>query len=73
MQGIRPCPYCGREVEVIRLANDKKTGKKQYRIECKGCHRVVGKGLGFPADTVEEAKERIRQYEKEINRVMGIN
>ena len=72
MKGIRPCPYCGGEVEVIRLADEKKTHKKMYRIECWGCRRTVGRGLGFPNETVEEAKERIKQYETILNKQKGI-
>lgn len=71
MKGIRPCPYCNGEVEVVRLS-DGKFGKKMYRIECRRCRRTVGRGLGFPNETIEEAKERIKQYEVILNKQKGI-
>lgn len=67
MEGIKPCPYCGGEVEVIRLANDKKDGHKVYRIECRRCRALVVKGQGFADETKEEAAERIAQYEAVLN------
>jgi len=72
MKGIKPCPYCGGEVEVIRLANDKKTGNKMYRLECWGCRKVVGRGTKFPGENDEDAKMRIRQYETVLDRQIGI-
>lgn len=72
MKNIKPCPYCGGEVEVVRLANDKKTHRKMYRIECWRCRRTVGRGLGFPIESDEEANERIRQYEKVLDKQRGI-
>ena len=72
MKNIKPCPYCGGEVEVIRLANDKKTGKKMYRLECWGCRRTVGRGFKFEIESDADAKERIKQYEKQLDRQIGI-
>ena len=72
MKGIKECPYCHGEVEVIRLANDKQTGKKMYRIQCLQCNRTVGRGLGFADETKEEAMERIKQYETVLNKQLGI-
>ena len=72
MKNIKPCPYCGGEVEVIRLADDKETKKRMYRIECWGCRRTVGRGLGFPNESENAAKERILQYERELNKQKGI-
>ena len=63
MKGIRPCPYCGGEVEVIRLPNHPKTKKRLYRIECRHCHALTAKGTGFPDETPEEAEARIRDYD----------
>ena len=67
MQGIRPCPYCGGEVEVVKL--NKKRGEKKdfYRIECRSCRKLVVRGIGFPIETPKEAEERIKQYEKFVN------
>lgn len=64
MKGIRPCPYCGGEVEVIRLADDKETGKRTYRIECRNCRKLVARGRKFKDETEAEGKERIKDYER---------
>ena len=63
MKDVRPCPYCGGEVEVVKLVKKKQEKKDVYRIECKICHRLVVRGIGFPCETVKEAEERIKQYE----------
>lgn len=84
MLNIRPCPYCGGEVEVVRIPDivtytyktDKKTGKKekiehrekQYRIECKHCRTLVAKGTKFEKETKAEGLERIKQYEAETEK-----
>ena len=60
MKDVIPCPYCGGEVEVVKLVKKKQEKKDVYRIECKICHRLVVRGIGFPC---EEAEERIKQYE----------
>ena len=62
MKGLRPCPYCGGEVEIVKL--NKKKGKPYplYRLQCHQCKRVaIGNG-GFPRESLIEAEERINQY-----------
>ena len=87
MKNIRPCPYCEGEVEVVRVPDlvtytyktDKETGKKekvehkekQYRIECKRCRALVAKGTKFDKETIEEGRERIKQYEDNIAKRMS--
>ena len=66
MKNVRPCPYCGGEVEVVRMADRPKTKEKTYRIECRHCHALVARGYGFPIETISEAEERIRDYERVI-------
>ncbi len=63
MQGIKPCPYCGGEVEVVKLV--KKPGEKEqpYRIECRMCRSLVSRGRKFPVETVADGEERIRNYD----------
>jgi hypothetical protein len=64
MQGIKPCPYCGGEVEMVKL-NKKRGEKKDYfRIECRQCHKLVVRGIGFSNETLDDSQERIKQYEK---------
>ena len=63
MLGVRPCPYCGGEVEVVKLIpvlHDKT--EEVYRIECKRCRRLVARGIKFPDETDAEGAERILQY-----------
>ena len=64
MQGIRPCPYCGGEVEVVKL--NRKPGDKTdfYRIECRSCRKLVSRGTRFPYETPDDGEERIHQYEE---------
>lgn len=69
MKGVRPCPYCGGEVEVVRLKDLK--GERTYRIQCYRCRKVVGRGLGFPNEKKEEALERIQQYEEYMDKMMN--
>ena len=73
MEGVRPCPYCGGEVEVIKLRkneDEKKQKKPQpYRIQCYRCHAVVARGQKFPIESVSEGEERIRQYDEYMARV----
>lgn len=67
MIGVKPCPYCGGEVEVVKLvktAQEKADKKPQpYRIECRSCHALVARGQGFPIETLTDAEERIRDYD----------
>ena len=70
MQNVNPCPYCGGEVEIVKLIpklHDKTD--EVYRIECKRCRRLVARGVKFPTETDEEGNERIQQYKAEIARV----
>lgn len=63
MLGVRPCPYCNGEVEVVKLIpmlQDKT--EEVYRIECKKCRRLVARGIKFPDETDAEGAERILQY-----------
>lgn len=66
MKGVKPCPYCGGEVEVVKLgktAQEKKEKKPQpYRIECRHCHALVARGQGFPIESLSDMEERIRDY-----------
>lgn len=66
MQGIKPCPYCGSEVEMVKLPHDKKDIIKGdiFRIECRTCRALVARGRRFPNETLEDEEERIRQYEE---------
>lgn len=70
MKGVEPCPYCGGEIEMVKLGRtqqEKKDRKpRPYRIECLVCRRLVARGQGFPIESTEKAKKRIRDYEKYI-------
>ena len=71
MRDVLPCPYCGGEVEVVRL-RDKVEGKlrtKIYRIQCMQCKAVVPFGTKFPDESDEDGEKRIQQYDKHIERV----
>ena len=61
MLNVNPCPYCGGEVEVVRLAN--KGRERMYRIQCYKCHALVARGKKFEKETTEQGEERIKQYE----------
>ena len=69
MQNIRPCPYCSGEVEVVKLDKKKNEKVQNYRIQCKACKALVARGTGFPCETKKEAEQRIKEYEKEMERV----
>lgn len=62
MIGVKPCPYCGGEVEVVKLV--KRKGEKQdvFRIQCYRCKALVARGQGFPIETLSDAEDRIRDY-----------
>ena len=68
MKGIRPCPYCGSEVEVIKLIKKPNDKKQPYRIECRKCRALVARGQGCPNETAAEMKERIDQYHQIMER-----
>ena len=67
MKNIKPCPYCGAEVEVVRMPD--RGLEKTYRIQCKRCHALVARGLTFENESKEDGLERIRQYEAEQSRI----
>ena len=64
MDGVKPCPYCGGRVEIIMLPNYKGERKRQYRIECYQCRRLVARGQKFPIESKTAGDERIRQYKE---------
>lgn len=68
MTGVKPCPYCGGEVEMVKLvktAKEKEDKKPQpYRIECRSCRALVARGQGFPVESEKDIEERISDYEK---------
>lgn len=68
MKDIRPCPYCSSEVEVVKLNPKKGEKKPVYRIQCTRCGATVARGLGFSCETTAEMQERIKQYEKILER-----
>ena len=70
MKNIKPCPYCGGEVEVVRLPDYK--GEKTYRIQCMKCRALVARGTGFADETQEDSEERIRQYNDCMNKLRNI-
>lgn len=63
MKNIKPCYYCGGEVEVVRLKNDKETGERRFRIECRKCHALTERGVGFKDEPKDQAEQRIRDYD----------
>lgn len=72
MENVRPCPYCGGEVEVIKLRKNQDDVKKNfqpYRIQCYHCHATVARGRKYPIESDREGEERIQQYQDYINRV----
>ena len=64
MNGINRCPYCGGEVEMVKLNKKRKTDTDMFRIDCRSCHYVVPKGRRFPGESKADEDERIAQYEK---------
>ena len=68
MLNILPCPYCGGEVEVVRLANKGK--QKQYRIQCMKCHALTAKGTKFEKETEDQGLLRISQYEQVLEKLL---
>lgn len=75
MLGVRPCPYCGGEIEMVKLVMNEKEKKEKkpqpYRIECRSCRALVARGQGFPIESKSEVKERIDQYNKYIEDLNG--
>ena len=68
MRDIKPCPYCGGEVEVVKLI-PKFKGEEVYRIQCMNCKKTVARGLKFECETDAEGKQRIKEYKAFINKV----
>lgn len=66
MKNIKPCPYCGGEIEMVKLNKKNKSEADMFRIECRKCHQIVARGQGFPIETLSEAEERIRDYNNYI-------
>ncbi len=70
MKNVLPCPYCGGEVEVIKLELTEQEKKKKnlppnpYRISCYQCKALVGRGFKFPDESDENGQLRIPQYEE---------
>ena len=73
MLGVKPCPYCDGEVEVVKLNKKHNKDAQLYRIQCQRCHALVAKGTKFECETDEQGAERIRQYEAEIKRIWAPN
>lgn len=75
MKGVRPCPYCGGEVEVIKLEmypEEKKAKAKQlYRIQCYVCHATVARGRKFPIESSYYGEKRIQEYDNYIREMYG--
>lgn len=75
MLGVKSCPYCGGEIEMVKLTiNEREKEEKKpqpYRIECCSCRALVARGQGFPVESKSEAKERIDQYNKYIENLNG--
>ena len=68
MEGVRPCPYCGGEVEVVKLIRRADEKKDVYRIECRKCRSLVARGNKFPIESAIEGKSRIDDYNEFIKR-----
>lgn len=66
MQNVKPCPYCGGEVEVIKLIRKKNEKTQPYRIECLRCRRLVARGQGFPIESYTDAQQRLKEYDEYI-------
>ena len=69
MKNILPCPYCGGEVEVVKLvkrSTDKDKRFQPYRIECLHCRKLVARGDKFPDESKSDGALRIKQYEEFI-------
>lgn len=75
MLGVKPCPYCGGEIEMVKLVmSEKEKNEKKpqpYRIECRRCRALVARGQGFPVESKSEVKERIDQYNEYIESLNG--
>lgn len=74
MIGVRPCPYCGGEVEVIKLSRNaderKQKAPQPFRIQCYKCHATVARGRKYPNESIREGEERIHQYEEYMDNLL---
>ena len=68
MKNILPCPYCGGEVEVVKLCLRKKETEYKYRIQCMHCKASVARGFKFDKESDTDGKKRIKQYEEELKK-----
>ena len=66
MKNILPCPYCGGEVEVVKLPLKKTETEYKYRLSCFRCKMAVARGVKFEKETLADGLKRIKQYEQEI-------
>lgn len=69
MQNVEPCPYCGGEIEIVKLIKKKEEKFQPYRIECRKCRRLVARGTKFEIETKEQGQKRIDDYNKEMARI----
>ena len=69
MKNVRPCPYCGGEVEVVKLIRRDNEKKQPYRIQCMRCKALVARGTKFEKETQAEADQRIEDYNNEIKKL----
>ena len=68
MIGVKGCPYCGGEVEVVKLIPKKTEKGDVYRISCLKCKMTVARGVKFEKETAAEGKQRIADYNKFIEK-----
>ena len=64
MLGLNPCPYCGGEVELVKLNKKRLKDPDLYRVECLHCRRLTARGKGFENESPKMAEERIDQYKQ---------
>ena len=67
MKDILPCPYCGGEVEMVKLRDKQK--RNVFRINCMQCKVTVPVGIKFEKESDEDGQKRVQQYEEHIDRV----
>ena len=72
MKNITPCPYCGGEVEVVKLIPKKTEKGDVYRIECRKCRMTVARGRKFEKENEYQGKKRIKEYEHQLDIQRGI-
>ena len=72
MKNILPCPYCGGEVEVVKLCKKKNDTEFKYRISCMHCKATVARGYKFDKETDKDGKKRIEQYYKVLENYYAV-